>query len=110
MATVTRKVLGQTQPVAATLTALYTVPAVTQTIGSSLVICNTGGADTTVRVSVAVAAAADALSQYQYYDLPVRAKDTFTATVGLTLGAADVVRCWSGNGLVAFSLFGEERA
>ena len=40
MATTTYKVLGQSNPSATTATTLYTVPAATQTIVSTITVCN----------------------------------------------------------------------
>lgn len=102
----TVKILGQAIPAAAVLTTLYTVPAATSTTVSTLSACNELASATTIRVSLAVAGAADALSQYVYYDLPLAANDNFSATQGWTLATTDVVRCQSANGAVAFSLFG----
>lgn len=109
----TLKVLGQSAPAAATLTTLYTVPAATSTVTSSLSIANESATPDTVRVSVAVAGAADNAKQYIYYDLAVPGKgagvNTQILPLGLTLAATDVVRCYSANGTTtAFSLFGVE--
>lgn len=104
----TFKVLGQSRPAAATLTAAYTVPAATSTVVSSIVINNTSATATTARVSVAIAGAADALSQYVYYDLSIPGNDTFIATVGLTLAATDVVRVYATLATLNFHLFGSE--
>jgi hypothetical protein len=102
------KVLGQNKPNAATPGNLYTVPAVTQTSSSTLNVCNTGNTDTTFRISIAIAGAIDNLFQYQFYDTPISANDTISITVGFTLATTDVVRSYSANGNVAFSLFGVE--
>ena len=102
------KVLGQLSPAATTLTTLYTVPALKVVTGSSLTACNQNSGDVTVRVSVAVAGAANDPKQYLYYDLPVGGKDTFTATIGITLSASDVVRVYSSATGVSFNLFGIE--
>jgi hypothetical protein len=102
------KVLGQQAPAAASLTALYTVPGATATVVSSIVVCNRDSADATFRVSVAVAGAADAVAQYLYFDAAVPANRTFIATIGVTLGAADVVRGYSSSGLLSFQVFGQE--
>lgn len=104
----TRKVLGQLNPAITTLSAIYTVPAATQAVVSSVTICNEGTTDATFRLSVAVAGAADNAKQYLYYDLPLTAKDTFIGTVGITLGAADVVRGYASTASVAFNVFGVE--
>lgn len=108
MATETLKVLSQTAPGATTLTDSYTVPALTQAAVSSIVVCNRSGSDATFRVSVAVAGAADSTKQYVYYDLTIPANDTFIATVGVSLGAADVVRVYASSANLSFSVFGAE--
>lgn len=103
----TQKVLGQSSPAAGVLTDTYTAPS--KAVVSSVVACNRSSIDDTLfRVSVAVAGAGDAAAQYIYYDLPLLAADTFIATVGITLGAGDVVRCYSASGEVSFNLFGVE--
>lgn len=102
------KVLGQANPAATTLTALYTVPALTQAVVSTLVVCNRTSSNRSVRVSIAVGGAGDSLEQYIYYDVLVVKNDTLFVTVGLTLGAADVVRVYTDSVGVSFSLFGTE--
>lgn len=104
----THKVLGQSNPSATTLTTLYTVPAATQTICSSLAICNTGSTATTYRVAVRPAGAAIATSQYLAYDAAIPANDTTILTIGIALAATDVVSVYGGNANLAFSLYGCE--
>lgn len=106
----TRKVLGQLNPGATTLTKLYTVPAATQTVGSSIVVCNQAAAVGSFRVSVRVAGAADNAKQYLYYDEPLDANDTFIATIGMTLGATDEVWVYASAATMSFNLFGAEIA
>lgn len=103
----TYKILGQSNPVAATLTDLYTVPAVTSTIVSTIVICNRGAA-TAFRISVAIAGAADALPQYLFYDVAIAANSTITATLGVTLATTDKVRVYATLATLSFNLFGTE--
>jgi len=105
----TIKVLGQSAPSATTETVLYTVPAATSTVASSLVVCNRGTSDTTFRVSISVGGGATANEDYIYYDVILAQADTFIATVGLTMAASDVVRVYAGNGNLSFSLYGVER-
>lgn len=102
------KVLGQSYPAAQTLTTLYTVPASTQATASSIVVCNQQPTLAKFRVSIAPSGAADASSQYLYYDQWLQPNDTFIATIGITLGATDVVRAYSSSGTISFSLFGVE--
>lgn len=102
------KVLAQLAPAIGTLTDLFTVNASAKAVVSTLKVCNQSEEDTTFRVSIAVAGAADEAKQYVYHDLPIVAHDTFSATEGWTLGPADVVRVRSGNGQCSFNLFGVE--
>lgn len=104
--TETFSIIAQSAPGATTLTDLYTVPALTQVIVSSIVICNRGGSATKFRIAVAPAGAADATSQYIYYDQSVPATDTFVATIGITLATTDKVRVYANNANLTFSLFG----
>src|SRR5512147_2104920 len=110
MATETRKVLGQVALGATSLTAVYTVPAATQAVVSTVTVCNRGVTDATFRVSVAVAGAADDPKQYVYYDVPIEAGDTFAATVGIALGAGDIVRGYASTANLSVNVFGVEIA
>lgn len=112
MATETYKVLGQVRDgVVNALQSLYTVPGATSAVVSSLSVTNRLATPQTFRLSVAVAGAADDNKQYVYYDTPINPNDTIIATLGVTLGAADVIRCQSNvaSGLT-FQAFGVEIA
>lgn len=102
------KVLGQSAPNATTETTLYTVPAATQAVASTLVVCNRGAATATFRVSVAVGGGATANKEYLYYDVPLQPNDTMAATIGLALAATDVVRVYASTANLSFGLFGME--
>jgi hypothetical protein len=102
------KVLGQVAPLATTLTTLYAVPALTSTVCSSLVVCNTSATPTTFRISIAKAAAVDNIAQYLYYDVTIAGNDTFIATIGISLATTDVVRCYATLATISFSLYGQE--
>lgn len=102
------KVLGQSNPLAATLTTLYTVPASTEAITSTLTITNRSAVAATVRVAVRVAGGVIADEDYLYYDLLIPGNETFAATIGLTLAATDVVSVYTDNATVSFQLFGQE--
>ncbi len=104
----TYKVLGQSDPTAATLTAIYTVPAATEAVVSTFVVCNRSATPTTFRMSVAPLGAADANLHYQYFDRYIGANDTFAATFGITLAATDVVRVYATLATLSFSLHGVE--
>jgi hypothetical protein len=104
----TYKVLGQSEPAATTPADLYTVPAATSTIVSSLSICNRDTSPGTFRISVRPAGASQADQHYLTFDAPISAKDTLILTVGLTLAATDVLTVYSSNADTAFQAFGSE--
>ena len=104
----THKVLGQSNPTATTLTTLYTVPASTSAVVSTITICNTASSATTYRIAVRPAGASIATSQYLAYDAALPANDTATLTLGLTLAATDVISVYAASASVAFSAYGVE--
>ena len=101
------KVLGQSSPAAATLTSLYTVPAVTSAVSSTLTVCNYG-ASTTFRVAVRPAGASLANQHYILYEVIINSSDTLFFTLGLSLATTDVVSVYAGNATVSFNLYGTE--
>ena len=103
----TYKVLGQSFPAATTNTDIYTVPSATQAVASTLAVCNTGGG-TTFRVAVRVAGATLTTAQYIVYDNYVSSNDTVFLTLGVSLGAADVITVYAGAATLTFNLFGTE--
>ena len=104
---ITYKVLGQSAPSATTNTTLYTVPAATSTVASTLSICNRG-VSTAFRIAVRPAGATIADQHYLIYDNVVSANDTIFLTLGVTLAATDVVTVYAGTANLSFSLFGSE--
>ena len=104
----TYKVLGQSKPNAATATTLYTVPASTQTVVSTLVISNLSIDITNVRVSVRPAGEAQADKHYIIYDQSFAGYQLMAFTLGLTLAATDVVTIYDSTGKCSFNLFGSE--
>ena len=102
------KLLGQSSPNAATLTALYRAPACACTTANTLVVCNRSGAAATFRIAVAPKAEADAVKHYLYYDCAIGANATHTATLDLRLGENDEVRVYAAAATVSFNLFGVE--
>ncbi len=109
MATSTYKPLGQLKPVATTLTDLYVVPVTTpatQTVISSLDVCNQSATATSFRVSVAVAGAVDNTKQYHYYDAPIEGNETKPVLQGITLAATDVVRVYATLATLSFNMSG----
>lgn len=97
--------LAQSLPAATTLTDAYTVPALKRAT-VEVVICNRGGA-AVVRLSHAIAGAADTGAQYLLYDYALAAGEA-KGTARFTVAAADVVRVYSDTGTVSFNINGIE--
>lgn len=103
----TYKTLGQVSPSAATLTTLYTVPAATSAVCSTLSVCNRG-VSTQVRLAVRPAGATISNEHYIVYDVVINQYESVFLTLGVTLGATDVVSVYAGTSDVSFGLFGTE--
>lgn len=107
---ITYKVLGQLNPAATTASTLYTVPATTSAIISTVTICNQAATATSFRIAVRPAGATLAALHYINYDTPLPANDTITATLGITLATTDIITVYAGTATVSFSAFGSEIA
>jgi len=104
----TIKNLGQVAASATTETDLYTVPAETSTVCSSLVVCNRGTSAATFRISHAVGGGNTANKDYLYYNLDIPANDTFIATIGVTMAATDKIKVYASTANLSFNLYGQE--
>jgi hypothetical protein len=102
------KVLGQSNPAATTATTLYTVPAATQSIVSTLTVTNQTATAGTYRIAVRVAGATLAAAQYLAYDVSLPGNATDTLTLGVTLGATDVITVYASAATFSFNAFGSE--
>ena len=102
------KVLGQSAPAATTLTTLYTVPAGTTTVVSTIAICNRSGTSGTYRIAVRPAGASVANQHYIVYGATVPASDSVLLTVGLTLETTDVISVFASSADMSFSAYGSE--
>jgi hypothetical protein len=108
--TTTYKVLGQSNPAATTSTDLYTVPASTEAILSTIMVCNQAATQATFRVSISVNGAALSDKEYLAYDAAIPGNGFVALTLGVTLGAADVVRVYASTADISFNAFGSEVA
>jgi hypothetical protein len=102
------KVLGQSAPAATTATALYTVPASTEAVISTLIVANRAATAATYRISVRPNGATLANQHYIAYDVAVGAGDSTTLTLGITLDAADVLEVYGSTANLSFNAFGSE--
>lgn len=101
------KVLGQINPVGLTTSTLYMVPSRTQTVVSTLSVCNTG-ISTTYRVAVCVGNSNIVKSSYIIYDSLLESNDSVFLTLGITLSSLDSVKVYTGSSDLSFGLFGSE--
>lgn len=102
------KVLGQSNPAATTATSLYTVPSATQAIVSTITVCNQAATACTYRIAVRPTGAALAAQHYVAFDVSLPANATDTLTLGVTLGATDVITVLSSNATTSFNAYGSE--
>ena len=110
MATTTYKTLGQAAPAATTSTDLYTVPAATESIVSTITICNRAATDATFRISQSLTGAALANKDYLIYDATIPASGFITLTLGITMAATDKLRVYASSANLSFNAFGTEIA
>ena len=109
----TFKVLGQSNPAATTNTLLYTVPAATQALVSTLVICNQAAVAAPYRIIIQYSADVSATilaKQYIAYDVAVGAADTTALTLGIALATGDVIKVYASTATLSFMAFGSEIA
>lgn len=101
------KVLGQALP-ASTTANLYTVPALTDTVVSTINAVNTGSTSADISIAIRPGGATLATQHYIVRQLTLPAKATFTYTAGVTIDTTDVITVESTTNNVAFSAFGSE--
>lgn len=106
----TYKVLGQSNPAANTATTLYTVPAVTETVVSTITVANISAAAITFRIAIRPNAASLANSHFLAFDTSLAANSTQAFTLGITLDAADVITVQASDTNGVFQAFGSEIA
>lgn len=104
----TYKVLAQSNPSATTATTLYTVPASTSTVISTVTVCNQAASAGSFRIAVRPAAETLAAKHYVAYDVAIAANDTTALTLGLTLATTDVVTIYASSATMSFNAYGSE--
>lgn len=110
MATTIYKVLAQSAPAATTNTDVYTSPAATQSIISTITIANRAATATTFRLAIRPGGAAISNQHYIAYDVALAANDSVNLTLGITLAATDVVTIYAGSANTSVSVFGSQIA
>jgi hypothetical protein len=104
------KTLGQLDLQSATLSTLYTCPASTETVISSVIIANRDSAATTFRLALRTDGDAISDKHYLAFDVPIAANDSTTLTLGITMQATDVlsVNAAGTASRLSFNAFGAE--
>lgn len=104
------KVLGQSVGTASTSTysTLYTVPAGTETIISTIAICNTSSSNKAIRIAISTTTTPSA-ANWISYDSIVAAKDSTFLTVSMTMDTTyKYLIISSDSNEVSFTAFGSE--
>ena len=102
------KVLAQLAPSATTATTLYTVPASTSAIVSTITVCNRAATSASYRIAIRPGGAALSNEDYIAYDIVIAANDTTALTLGITLATTDVVTVYASTANLSFNVFGSE--
>ena len=105
----TYKVLGQSNPAATTATTLYTVPAASSAVVSTITIANLGASSATYRIAIRPGGATLANQHYLAYDVSIATLDTMAITLGVTLAATDVITVYASTATMAFAVYGVEQ-
>ena len=88
-----------------TYATLYTTPASTEAVISSLVITNQSSSAITVRVGMDATAGTPGASEFLVYDAAVAGNDTVALTLGITMEAEKFVRVSSSADTCNFTAF-----
>jgi hypothetical protein len=102
----TYKILGQITGSVATAS-LYTSPAATQTVVSSLVVANRSTSNSTYFIAVVPSGSTLGVEDWVAFNVPISGSDSTALTLGITLGAGDQVQV-SGLATGSFNLFGSQ--
>jgi bifunctional ADP-heptose synthase (sugar kinase/adenylyltransferase) len=104
------KILGRKQAAATTEEALYTVPAATEAVVSTITIANLTASDKTFRIAVKPTSGTTLANEhYIAYDITVGASDTTALTLGLALATGNSISVYASAATsVVFTAFGTE--
>lgn len=88
-----------------TYATLYTTPAATEAVISSIVITNQSSSAVTVRIGLDTTAGTPGASEWLVYDAAIAGNDTVALTLGVTLDAEKYVRVSSSANTCNFTAF-----
>jgi hypothetical protein len=90
------------------LTDLYTTPAGSSAVASTVSVTNMNQSATKIRIAVLPSGQTLAKKHFIVFDAPLAGNTTQTFTIGMTLAAGDKVRVSADNSDTAFTAFGNE--
>jgi len=96
------------QNYAGAATDLYTVPASSSTVVSTIAVNNPTTSATTYRIAVVKSGETLALKNWIAFDIPLSANTTTTLTLGITLATGDKIVVSNDTANVSFTAFGSE--
>lgn len=102
------KILGQTGDDSGILQTLYTVPAATEAVVSTIAIANVGVNATDFTVHVVPSGGTAGIRNVLANDVALPANDTTTLTLGVTMSAGDSIQVSSSGYDTCFHAFGSE--
>jgi len=88
-----------------TYATLYTTPAATQAVISSLVITNQSSSSITVRIGLDTTEGEPSASEWLVYDAAIAGNDTVALTLGVTMDASKFIRVSSSADTCNFTAF-----
>mgnify|MGYP006289526743 CR=1 FL=1 len=106
----TYKVLGQSAPSATTNTDVYTVGSGKTAVISTITVCNRSATAATYRIAIRPAGATIANQHYIAYGATCPANDMIALTLGIAVGATDVVTVYASSADLSFGVYGGEVA
>lgn len=102
------KILGQSNPTPNTLVTIYTVPSGNSAIVSTITLANIGADNALYKLAVQKNGAAIESNHYIAYNTTISSFDTAILTLGLTLGAGDVLSANVSSANLSINVFGTE--
>lgn len=102
------KVLAQSNPAATTNTDIYTVPASTEAVISSIIIANLSSSDTTYDIAIRPNNETLENKHFLAKGVTLGAADSTALTLGITMDAADVLTVQASTIDTSFNVFGSE--
>ena len=102
------KILGQLISTANTAANLYSVPAATSAVLSTVCVCNQANTAATFKLAVRPVLTALGSQHYLNFDTQIPGNDSITLTLGITMGNTDVMVVNASTSNISFSAFGSE--